>query len=259
MNKIKVVYLNTPVTWRELLDWDEETDMGPIYHMQKASNPTDLHRGIVSIYGWSEDDEVVERFLEERNRELFVVRILKLNDKEYKSFREDYAHFMLRVYEMPTECEQGAIDVSNLDIDTIKLVATRAESAFLTDSTDTIQFLESFLTKTANYAAEIFTNKICSSLGVLSYFNYAVRNSIGMYQVEIFTDPKISQDEQAEQSIELMDEGVTASENRYSIIDGTPTAFGDTTDVKINYMRLFKFAFWFTYIDTVPDYSSVYH
>lgn len=259
MNKIKVVYLNTPVTWMELLNWDEETNMGPIYHMQKASNPSDLNHGIVAIYGWSEDDEIVERFLTERNKDLFVVKTLKLSNDEYKKFREDYAQFMLRPYEMPSECEQGYIDIRGLSIDTIELVATRSESAFLTDSTDTIQFLESFLTKTANYVSEIFTNKINSSLGILSYFNFAVRNSIGMYQLEIFTDPKISQDEQAEASIELMDEGVTASDNRYSIIDGTPTAFGDTTDVKINYLRLFKFAFWFTYIDTVPDYSSVYH
>ena len=80
-----------------------------------------------------------------------------------------------------------------------------------------------------------------------------------MMQLEILKDRSIADNDKEEYSRELEDEGITASDNRYSLVDGTPTCFGDTTNIKVYYMRLFKFAFWYTYIDTVPDYSSIYH
>lgn len=259
MKKIKVVYLNTPVTWRELINWDEECNLGPIYHIKSISRPVDLNHNVVAFYGWSEDPEIVERFLEERNRKLFITKTMKLDDDEYMMFTRDYAQFLLRLYSIPNECEQGIIDTSDLDIETIDIVTTRSESAFLTDSTDTIQFLEAFLVYSAKYNNLIFTSKFSASLGKLSYFNYAVRNCTSMPQLEILHDRNISDEDKEEYSIELEEEGVHASENRFSLVDGTTTCFGDVTDIKVYYMRLFKFAFWYTYIDTVPDYSSIYH
>lgn len=259
MKKIKVVYLNTPVTWRELIKWDENCNLGPIYHIKFISAPVDLNHNVVAFYGWSEDPEIVERFLEERNRKLFITKTMKLSNDEYETFTSDYAQFLLRLYSIPSECEQGIIDTSNLDIETIDIVTTRSESAFLTDSTDTIQFLEAFLTCSAKYSYLMFTPKFTASLGKLSYFNYAARNFTSMLQLEILNDRNIADMDKEECSRELEDEGITASDNRYSLVDGTPTCFGYITDIKVYYLRLFKFAFWYTYIDTVPDYSSIYH
>ena len=260
MNKIKVVYLSTSVTWGELLDWNKEVDIGPIYYMEKISKPTSLNSPVVSLYAWSDSNDIVNKFLSERNPELFTVKTMKLTDEEFHDFKEDYSQFFLREYEMPIEDEQGAL-ITTPDIETVKIVATRLESAFLTDSTDTIQFLESFLTKSADYYYEIFTNPLADNLGYLSYFNYAARNIEGMFQsVEVWNNDEISNDDDKDMlSMNLTEEGITASQNGYDIVNGTSIAFRDTTEVKIYYLRLFKFAFWYTYIDTVPDYSAVYH
>ena len=76
MNKVKMIYLNTPITWMELIKWDEEISMGPIYILKKTSDmySTDLKNPIVALYAWTDDKNLAEGFLNERNKDLFIVK-----------------------------------------------------------------------------------------------------------------------------------------------------------------------------------------
>lgn len=255
-----MIYLNTPITWMELIKWDEEISMGPIYILKKTSDmySTDLKNPIVALYAWTDDKNLAEGFLNERNRDLFIVKDIKLDNDGFLELSKEYAEFKLCEYEIPIIDEQGVF-YPNDDVDTFKIIATRYESAFLTDSTDTLQFIESFKTRSAIYTHNLFKEDLSYYLNQLSYFNSASKNFNSVYQLELILNDDFSPDDKDEYSLELIEDATTAEDNGYSVIDGRPLIIRNFMSSRINYMRLFRFAFWYTYIDTVPDYSLLYH
>lgn len=258
MKKIKIAYLNSPVTWDEMMSWADGIDLGPIYYLQKESPRKNDTDPVVALYGWSDDDDIMKAFLEERNASLFIVKDVKLSKKDYIDFRREYAQFYLKRFEILDVCEIGTDDFSQYE-DTVEIVATRLESSFLVDSTDSMQFMDSSIIKTAKYKDEIFTDNFAKTLGRLGYFNYAYQNDSSMYGIDIFRNKLYpgSDEELEEYQNELIEMGFTANDNHYSVIDGSSLIVDVTSH--IHYLSLFRYAFWFTYMDTVPDYSSIYH
>ena len=256
--KIKIAYLNSPVTWDELMNWAYGIDLGPIYYMEKESPHKIGSDPVVVLYGWSDDADIMKKFLEERNASLFIVKDIKMNKEDYEAFRKEYAQFYLKRFEILDECEIGTDDFSQYD-DTVEIIATRLESSFLVDSTDSMQFMESILMKNAKYRDDMFTEDFNRVLGSLGYFNYACQNDESMYTIDIYKNKLYpgSDEELEEYQRELIEMGYTANDNHYSVVDGRNLIIGRTGYV--HYLRLFRYAFWFTYMDTVPDYSSIYH
>ena len=258
MNKVRLLYLNTSVTWQQLMDWDEDRNSGPLYAMMKVTHISNMNDPVVCFYAWSTDKDLVERFLTERNRDLFILKTIKLDDDEFVSFRRDYCNFMLIPCELPSEYTIGELTYPDVD-DFVEMVATRIESGFVTDSTDARQFLSESFVKNALYSHKIFKNPLKKALDNVGYFNNAVQNIKGMYQLELYLhdDDKTETSDLDDISNNKINDGIAANMERYSVLDGTKITIGNPGEVY--YMRLFKYAFWYTYIDTVPDYSMVYH